>query len=448
MPPQFTPTPTPAPIPTIDPAQAALLETARRIKAEQEARKAQAAQQQQQGIVTGLAGYQGRDLMDAALGLGSAAPTGITTGAAAFPGAAASQTLGGSVVEGGLGSGMLEGAAAAPSTTAPFATSGAAAQSNLAAPAATGGYLAPVIGGALALHGGYKSIRNFGHGDHKGGMKSGAEMGAGIGTIINPGLGTAVGAGIGAVAGGLLGSIKTGKHGDQMDRDDVRKRLQENGVLDADFNVTLADGSKYNIGVDGGARLTNMDGKSERRPYNTDGSNPLTPNTVAMANPLAFIVSGGDQKLMNDFSAYFTNAALSNSKDLVGAKANLQGIYNQIGAPKEAYIQAFDEAVKQGKLDQKTADIFKNSLNSFNFPTAGGGQSGAVTASINSQKFDAWLNASIKQSEAAAAQAKQQAKKGQILNIATNMPAPQKISSSPVRTGVQELDSILSGVLG
>lgn len=431
----------------IDPAQAALIEAANRIREEQARRRAAAAQAQQgQGAFGGALAQQA---MDWALGGGEAAATDAVTGAVASQ--AASQAPG--AVATGIGGETLGAASAGapygtiinPATGEAIGTMGpGAGGAELAATGASPAAMA--IGGALALHGGYKSWRNFGHGDWKGGARSGAEMGAGIGTMVAPGVGTAIGAGIGALGGGLIGKIKAGKHEDQIKRDEVRKRLQANGFLDERFNMTLADGTKFDIGRDGGAQLINKDGTT-RPMYNTDASDPLTGQAVAWANPIAWLISNGDKKAFNDFAGYFANAAQSNATDINGIKANLQAFYDQIGLPREAYIQMIDEQLAAGKIDQQTADVFKHDLGNFTFKSAAeGDMDSAVNGS--SRSFDAALNASMKAQRDAAAAAQKDAKKQQLISMAMNMPSPPQIRSSPVRTGVQQLDSILSGVLG
>jgi len=104
----------------------------------------------------------------------------------------------------------------------------------------------------------------FSHGEDapKVGATSGAVAGAAIGTCICPGVGTAVGAFVGAFAGMLSGSpiekalgLGSGKSDAQVERDIGRRYLKAAGLLGAqddmhDWNLTLLDGSKFDIGRD------------------------------------------------------------------------------------------------------------------------------------------------------------------------------------------------------
>ncbi|NDC96538.1 hypothetical protein EB077_14635, partial [bacterium] len=79
--------------------------------------------------------------------------------------------------------------------------------------------------------------------------------------------------------------MKSGKSEAQQIRDDYRGFLKAEGVADDNYNVTLADGSTFDIGKDGKAKLTNADGKTSRRYYEIDWDNPLAQKAVEMIDP-------------------------------------------------------------------------------------------------------------------------------------------------------------------
>ncbi len=183
------------------------------------------------------------------------------------------------------------------------------------------------------------------------GAASGSAVGAMVGTFICPGVGTAIGAAIGAIGGGLLGSIKTGKHKDQKVRDQVREFLMEKGVLDSSYSIGLADGSRFNIGYDGGPK-TELGG---RRPFETDMSNPLTKYAISWLNPIVALMSQGNEKVQTDFVGYFANAAISNAKSLDDLRINVNTIMRQFGINNNQLIKGIVQAADLEQLDPEIA---------------------------------------------------------------------------------------------
>lgn len=199
---------------------------------------------------------------------------------------------------------------------------------------------------------------NWGRSTPAQGAASGTAVGAAIGTMFTPGIGTAIGAAIGAVAGGLLGSIKTGKHRDQKMRDAVRTFLVDNGILGTDYSIGLADGSRWNIGRDGGPK-GDLGG---RRPFEVDMSNPMAKYAISWMNPVIALVSQGNQKIQSDFTGYFANAALSNAKTLDDVRANVASIMTQFGVDDESLAKATIASYNAGALDEATARPYLNGI--------------------------------------------------------------------------------------
>lgn len=231
------------------------------------------------------------------------------------------------------------GADASTAATATGAETGAATGTT-----ATG--VAPYLGAAAALYGAYNLYDNWGTGGSEGrkkGAMDGATTGAGIGTMILPGVGTAIGGGLGALAGLGLGSIKVGKHKDQIMRDKIRAYLEEKKITDK-YNLMLKDGSKYDIGIDGGTR-----------PYNVDFGRDKIGDVVGLANPLAAALTGGDEKLTSDFAGYFTNAAMSGGN----AKDNIKGFVDKAGLTQRGIYDLLEQQIK----DKARLAAYQNGVN-------------------------------------------------------------------------------------
>lgn len=217
-----------------------------------------------------------------------------------------------------------------------------------------------VAGFAGAAYGAYELISNFGKSNPVSGAIHGAAMGAYIGSIF-PGVGTLIGGALGAVAGGLLGCIKTGKHKDQIARDHMRSFLEEKGILNSDHQIQLADGSMYDIGKDGGSALTNIDG-TMRHAYDVDFTNPLAGKVIGWIQPLTLLLTGGDKKLKDDFTGYFTNAALSNASSLEQAQANVMTLYQQAKATPEIMVKGLAALGQNGILPTNEYPAYMNGL--------------------------------------------------------------------------------------
>lgn len=173
--------------------------------------------------------------------------------------------------------------------------------------------------------------------DPQGAALSGAAAGAYIGSAIMPGVGTIVGAALGGVGGFLSGMFKSGKSVEQKERDAIRKELLSSGIIDSNWNIALANGAMFDLGKDGGARLKNKDG-GERKYTELDMYNPLSEQIEGVAAPLAQALCGNNSRLAREFSAYFTNASLSNTDSIEGALLNMQAIYNRFGIPLERVL--------------------------------------------------------------------------------------------------------------
>lgn len=157
------------------------------------------------------------------------------------------------------------------------------------------------------------------------------------------------------------------KSDDQILRDRVRKGMQEYGALDEKWQLKLADGTTFDFGKDGGARLANADGSS-RKYSDIDWNNALAAESVADTNPLGFMATAGfgNQKTQTDMVGYFTNAVTQNAKDRAQVDANIKSVYNSLGykTRQDAY-STLDGLVEAGKLTKEAADVYKQSVNKY-----------------------------------------------------------------------------------
>ena len=283
----------------------------------------------------------GNDWLSNALGLGAASSASSSSTASSMP---------------ALGAAMGQGTTAAQSAT-PFTwVNGVPTQVGAGATEAAGmaSYLPSLttaaqvgggLGGAYAAYDAYKNRDDWDDKDEKwSGARRGAQVGAGIGTAIMPGWGTAIGAGVGALGGFTASMLGGGKHQDQRGRDQFRKEMKDRGMLSDGYNLNLADGNKYDIGLDG-----------SHKNYNVDFSREGIGDVVGSVNPLAYIVANGDKKKATDLAGYYTNAA-SSSGD---ANANALNFYKQAGVDRNTAWQRVDQMVQDGKIDQGTGDAFK-----------------------------------------------------------------------------------------
>lgn len=295
---------------------------------------------------------------------GGASPT--PAGGATSPAGLGSAGLGsaglGSYLPSWLG-GSSGAAATAPAasgaTTAATAAPAAVEAGSLSGTLGTiGSYAAPIAGLGAAAYGGYKLADRKKWDDKsewgyatKNGALAGAGTGAALGSVV-PGIGTAIGAGVGGLLGGAAGFLGSqfggGKGRDQIQRDTIRRDMKQRGLIDDAYNITLANGNKYDIGKDGSIKN-----------YNVDFSKQGIGDVVSAVNPLAMLVTGGDvNKKRSDLAGYYTNAA-SSSGD---ANANIRKMYSDAGFDHDTAYGKVHEMQQSGLISQEEGDQAKNAL--------------------------------------------------------------------------------------
>ena len=124
----------------------------------------------------------------------------------------------------------------------------------------------------------------------------------------------------GVVAFSLASSmIKTGKEEHQVTRDAYRSDLQQRGMLDDKYQITLADGSQFDMGQDGSTGIhqaTRPDqltkgGDGPMHSYDVDYTNDLDYATSMGCITLSRLMYGGAGRDTDSIGGQLTNAAIS-----------------------------------------------------------------------------------------------------------------------------------------
>lgn len=163
------------------------------------------------------------------------------------------------------------------------------------------------------------------------------------------------------------GAFGTTKNADQVYRDRVRKDLQKAGFLNQedknDYTIKFSDGSTFDLGKDGNAKLLNTDGKGERKYREIDFTNPLAQEGLNSVNGLAHLTTAGvawNKGTNVDYAGYYTNAVTAGAKDAAAIKARSKELYTKAGFDTvEKADAAYDGMVKAKRITQQQADVFK-----------------------------------------------------------------------------------------
>lgn len=212
-------------------------------------------------------------------------------------------------------------------------------------------YVGPVVGAW-----GLKNMADFVGSAPSGGRRNsgaaiqGAASGAAIGSAI-PGVGTVAGAFIGGLTGLASSLFGSSKSGDQMIRDQGRKVLQEGGLLDENWQGSLADGSKFDFGKDGkGLGKIKYD-------------DPVTSRVIGLANVLAS-GEGAFGRSTQAMAHLYTGAALSNSGgDYEKARQNMLHFAKQRGFTPQNVSQQLGKMKEEGQIDDAQYQAYLGGLN-------------------------------------------------------------------------------------
>lgn len=237
-------------------------------------------------------------------------------------------------------------------------------------------------GAGLAVAGAYQSYKGWGSGSAKNGAIGGSMMLAGMAMMGMP----LVGAGLMAVS--VLGNMaKTGKPGDQNARDGIREAWQKNGFLvDKDYNVTLADGTLFNIGQDGHSgehdpanpemltdgTLGSGHNTGKMHSYDIDYTNDLDFVSGMQGTTLTRLLFGEKAKNIDQIGGQLGNAALGNvgygqamtKENFDKTQANMRAFYAKagIGSKQDAY-QLANSAFAEGRISESDMLTMHQSIN-------------------------------------------------------------------------------------
>ncbi len=178
-----------------------------------------------------------------------------------------------------------------------------------------------------------------------------------------------------------LAPFKSGKSADQMGRDAVRDQAQKVGIADKNYQVTLADGTKADIGADGrsGSHTVSDPSKwvggkapSTLHSYDTDYTNDLDYTAALGGISLSRLTAGGKNTPIDQVGAQIGNATLQNigngqsfsAENFNKLAQNQKAVYAQAGikSKSEGYALA-QQAYKEGRIDATDLVTTQQSLN-------------------------------------------------------------------------------------
>lgn len=293
--------------------------------------QADAARAQQNAALAQTGGYVGGSIIasQAPGWFGAGAGAGATGTTAAAGGAAGAGTAG-AVGAGATGAGAASATGAGAGATA----GGAAAEGSMLG--SVGSIALPIAAVAAAASNawetGMKDILR-GRGDRADWLNQGANVLTGA--IPNTALRLMGKPSIGKM-------MTSGKSNAQSLRDDFRGVLKTTGVADNKYMVTLADGSKFNIGLDGKTKYQNLDG-SKRNAWDVDWSNPLAKAASEKIDPMIKNIYGEEAQKRGirpeQYTGMLVNAVTSNAQDVNQVMANIESMFGNSTFAKQAGVQ-------------------------------------------------------------------------------------------------------------
>lgn len=249
-------------------------------------------------------------------------------------------------------------------------TAGAAANIGSAAGSSTAGQAVPYVNAALTGYNVYQGLNNKDVDARTRGYQAVHETGMGVANAASFGLAGLGDAAIQKWAPGFyknhmnremkynpivkgVGRLISGKDQYQFIRDQGRKYLKENKILDENYMGTLADGSKFDFGKDGKG-LGKIDYKD-----------PVTGEVIARADLLA-AAEGYTGKAREAMAMLYTNAAMSNAKgDLRKAESNIAHFMKQRNMTSADIQKKLDEDYKNNLLSEDRYKVYTGTNQNF-----------------------------------------------------------------------------------
>jgi hypothetical protein len=288
------------------------------------------AKQNQMNQLAQVGGYVGGTVGGtlAAQGIGSLFSSGGAAAGAGATGAAGAAGAGatGAGIAGATGAGAAGAGAAGAAGAGAAGATGAGAAGTGAAGAGAGFGTFALPAAAVAL-----SAQNVWEGGMKDIVRGRADRSDWINSAID------AYSGVYNIPLRLLGKksigkqMVSGKSEPQQERDDFRGLLQNANIADSNYQIKLADGSMYNIGLDGKTKLqnvgTNINDKQTRNVWDVDFSNPLATFAVDKLDPLIrTIYKDGKGRKLEQYTGMLVNAVTSNAQTQEQVAANIEHI--------------------------------------------------------------------------------------------------------------------------
>lgn len=159
------------------------------------------------------------------------------------------------------------------------------------------------------------------------------------------------------LAAEVLPNFFSGKSKEQAQRDRIRSQMQDFGLLDDKYQYKLPDGSTFDFGADGGARLPNGMHYSEVNP-----EDPFHVRVVEMAKPLGAILSGGDPGQTQSMSAYIANMAMSNQNTYEGVKQNIVDFASKLRMSPQQVKDQLSAWKDEGRISEEELNRYVSVL--------------------------------------------------------------------------------------
>lgn len=124
------------------------------------------------------------------------------------------------------------------------------------------------------------------------------------------------------------------KEADQIMRDKMRKNWVEQGVITPDWKLQFSDGSEFDMGKDGGAKLTNAAGES-RRYKDVDFSDPFAADAAYKLQGLSGLMGANRDEAGNvskfDPTGYWVNAVTKGATSEEQVNNRIKEVYGKFG---------------------------------------------------------------------------------------------------------------------
>lgn len=212
----------------------------------------------------------------------------------------------------------------------------------------------------------------------------GSKFGGGLGLATNGMTGALLGAGFGAMAARAMGKIQTGEHENELRRGRVFETFNTLNLASPEGLLKWEDGGDFFLTNNPSARLANTDstvsGKKDRALYEIDSSHPMARRTMAVARPLAYVMTHGfmnwrNPKNKNDAAALdqttgiIVNALQHKAKDIGTVYNRAAEMVKKFGMNEVNMRMFFDEL--KNSVDDREAGTIRQGLDAL-FPSQPG----------------------------------------------------------------------------